>query len=270
MMITTESPDAVEEMLWMAFFPRCHDPSVSNLLGGRDSHPAFESFYRNHVRKLLLVEGATRYAAKANYHIARLSYLLRLFPDARFVIPVRSPSDHVVSLLRQHRRFSEGHRRRPRALALMRWSGHFEFGLDRRPINVGDTQRVRQIRRAWADGDEVRGLAMYWNMIHAYLAHLLATDAAVRGATIIVPFETLCDAPLETLRAVLDHCRLPDAEAVASRHAANIRRPAYYKSPLSADDLKVIRSETARTASLWGYQDGAAAGAEWTGAPRGV
>src|SRR5262249_13588701 len=38
-MITTESPDAVEEMLWMAFFPRCHDPSVSNLLGAGDRHP---------------------------------------------------------------------------------------------------------------------------------------------------------------------------------------------------------------------------------------
>ena len=43
-MVTTESPDALEEMLWMAFFPRCHDPSVSNLLGAADSHPAFESF----------------------------------------------------------------------------------------------------------------------------------------------------------------------------------------------------------------------------------
>ena len=35
-MITAESPDALEEMLWMAFFPRCHDASVSSLLGAAD------------------------------------------------------------------------------------------------------------------------------------------------------------------------------------------------------------------------------------------
>ena len=39
-LISPESPDAVEEMLWMAFFPRCHDPSVSNRLAAGDSHPA--------------------------------------------------------------------------------------------------------------------------------------------------------------------------------------------------------------------------------------
>src|SRR5205085_9612473 len=41
MMITTESPDAVEEMVWMAFFRRCHDPSISNVIGASESHPAF-------------------------------------------------------------------------------------------------------------------------------------------------------------------------------------------------------------------------------------
>src|SRR5262249_9203395 len=75
-MISSESPDAIEEMLWMAFFPRCHDPSVSHLLGAHDSHPAFEAFYRAHLRKLLLAERAARYVAKANYHVARLPYLL--------------------------------------------------------------------------------------------------------------------------------------------------------------------------------------------------
>src|SRR5262249_19090565 len=72
-LITTESPDALEEMVWMAFFPHCHDPSVSNVMKAGDRHPAFESFYAAHIRKLLLAERATRYCAKANYHVARLS-----------------------------------------------------------------------------------------------------------------------------------------------------------------------------------------------------
>ncbi|HEX3989800.1 MAG TPA: sulfotransferase, partial [Acetobacteraceae bacterium] len=31
-MVTAESPEAMEEVLWMAFFPRLHDPAVSNVL----------------------------------------------------------------------------------------------------------------------------------------------------------------------------------------------------------------------------------------------
>ncbi len=253
MMITPESPDAIEEMVWMAFFPHCHKPSVSNLVGAGESHPSFESFYQHHLQKLLLAEGASRYAAKANYHVTRLPYLARLFPDAKFLIPVRAPAGHIASLMRQHRWFSRGQRNHSRALAFMQRSGHFEFGLDRRPMHLGDSLRVAQIVQAWAKGEEVRGQAMYWDMVYGYLACLLASNARVRGATLVVPFETLCDAPAETLRAVLNHCLLPDVDRIVQQHASRIRYPSYYKNSLSPKDLEVIRQETAGTASLWGY-----------------
>ncbi|HVS35025.1 MAG TPA: sulfotransferase [Gemmataceae bacterium] len=253
MMITTESPDALEEMVWMAFFPRCHDPSVSNVLGPGAGGAAFRLFYTSHIKKLLLAEGATRYAAKDNYHVARLGCLLRLFPDARFLLPVRAPADHIASLMRQQRLFVQGERKHPRALAFMRRTGHFEFGLDRRPIHLGDDDRVRRIRRAWAAGDEVRGLAIYWDMVYRYLARLLAADATVRTAAFVVRFESLCDSPRATLRAALEHCRLPDSERVVEQYAARIRRPSYYTAGFSAREMDVIREETAAAAGLWGY-----------------
>ncbi len=252
-MITPDSPDALEEMLWMAFFPRCHDPSVSQLTSAKEGHASFEEFYQNHIRKLLLAEKASRYAAKANYHVARLPYLARLFPDARFLIPVRAPATHIESLLRQHDWFSRGQRQYPRALAFMRQSGHFEFGLDRRPMNLGDGERVRRIEQAWASGEEVRGLAMYWSMVYDYLADLLDSNASVRNAALVVRFEDLCDAPTETLRAVFRHCSLPDAEHIVESRAPGIRAPTYYQSQLSSDDLALIRAETADTARRWGY-----------------
>jgi hypothetical protein len=252
-MITTESPDALEEMLWMAFFPRCHDPAVSNLLAATDRHPAWESFYNLHICKLLLAEGATRYAAKANHHVARLPYLARLFPDARFLIPVRRPADHIASLIRQHRLFSRGQRKYRRALAYMRRSGHFEFGLDRRPMHLGDDDRVRQILSAWASGDEVRGGAMYWDMVHRYLANLLTSDPRVRNASLVVRFETMGAHPAETLRAALSHCQLPEAETVIAHQAPAIRSPADHQSDFSAADLAIIREETKATAHLFGY-----------------
>src|SRR5205807_778810 len=171
-MVSTESPDAIEEMLWLAHLPRCHDPSVSHVLGRADSRPAFASFYRDHIRKLLLAEGATRYAAKNNYHVARLAHLVRLSPEARLLIPVRAPAAHIASLARQQACFSAGQRKQRRVLAFMPRSGHFEFGLDRRPMNLGDGERVQQIMQAWQASEEVRGLALYWDMVYGYLARL--------------------------------------------------------------------------------------------------
>jgi hypothetical protein len=251
--ITAESPDALEEMIWTAFFPRCHDPSTDNRLDASVHKPAFEDFYPKHIRKLLLAEKASRYAAKANYHIARLPYLARLFPDARFILPVRAPVGHIASLIRQHENFSSGQRGNRRALAFMRRSGHFEFGRDRRPIHLGDDQRVRAVQRAWEVGDEARGGAIYWDMIHAHLAHLLESDPLVRAMTLVVRFEELCAAPEKTIRAVLDHCRLPDADAVVERFTGQVRAPDYYKHSFSPADLAAIREETAVTAAAWGY-----------------
>ncbi len=221
MMITSESPDATEEMLWMAFFPNCHDPHVDNRLHSHDRSSPFDNYYRNHLRKLLVVENATRYAAKANYHVARLGYLLRLFPDARFVIPIRSPAEHIASLVRQHQWFSTGHRQSPRSLAVMQISGHFEFGLDRRPMNLGDGDRVNQIEETWARGDEIEGWAHYWDMVYRYLADLLESDPGIRRAATVVRFEEICEAPAEVLHRVLDHC----ACRTARRSSRNLRPP---------------------------------------------
>jgi hypothetical protein len=253
-MITSDSPEALEEMLWTAFFPRCHDPSASNLFTANDSRPAFETFYQAHIRKLLLAENATRYLAKANYHVARLPYLLRLFPDAKFLLPVRAPAGHIASLMRQHAWFSGGHRRYPRSLAYMQRCGHFEFGLDRRPMNLGDNERVRTILHDWEIGAEIRGWARYWDMVYRYLADLLASDAKVRAATLVVRYEGVCDSPRDQVRAALAHCALPDPEPIVERFAPTISRPEYYKSSFTPEELATIREETAETASRWGYK----------------
>jgi hypothetical protein len=252
-MVSIDSPDAIEEMLWMAFFPRCHDPSVSNLLGVSTRHPRFETFYRAHLRKLLLAEGGMRYVAKANYHLARLPYLVRLFPDAKFVIPVWSPIGHIASLMRQHQGFSQGERSHPRALRYMKRSGHFEFGLDRRPMNLGNQGQVQGVLDAWAAGQEVRGWARYWAMVQGYLGHLLASDRLVQAAAMVVPFEKLCHAPGETLRGMLHHFNFRQAEGVVAKFAAAIQPPDYYRLSFTSADLAVIEEETAATARAWGY-----------------
>jgi hypothetical protein len=253
-MVSPESPDALEEVFWRAFFPRCHDPSIGSILDGNVREPAFESFYRAQIRKLLLAEGATRYAAKANYHVARLQYLVKLFPDSRILVPVRAPESHIASLKRQHEIFTRGHRRFPRSLAYMKRAGHFEFGLDRRPLNLGDDMEVRRIQDAWKSGDEVRGLALYWNMVYAYLKTLLESDASLQRVARVVKFEDVCSTPRESLFAALRHCELPEADSVSATYAVRIREPNYYDSGLSRTDRATIREVTAATAERWGYR----------------
>jgi hypothetical protein len=252
-LITPDSPDALEEMLWMAFFPACHNPAFSSRVEADTCHPEFEEFYRTHIRKLLLAEQATRYVAKANYHVARLPYLLRLFPDARFILPVRAPPSHVASLLRQHRRFAEGQRAHPRALAYMERSGHFEFGLGRRPMNLGDDERTGSILRAWEQGQEVRGWARSWDTVYGYLGRLLDRDAGVRRAALVVRFEELCADPAGTIRRLMEHCALPSAGPVIEKFAPVIRLPDYYQHSFTPEEQDAIREETSETAALWGY-----------------
>ncbi|HEX6984860.1 MAG TPA: sulfotransferase, partial [Planctomycetaceae bacterium] len=91
-----DSPEAMEEPIWMAFFPEIHTPGRCQVLDDRTDNPAFERFYRDHLRKLLLARGGERYLSKGNYNVSRLRYLLKLFPDARVVIPVRHPRGHVA------------------------------------------------------------------------------------------------------------------------------------------------------------------------------
>jgi hypothetical protein len=252
-MMTLESPEALEEMIWMAFFPRAHDPALDNRLGTGDNHPAFEAFYDAHLRKLMLAEGVGRYVAKANYHLTRMPYLLRLYPDARFLVPVREPAAHVASLVRQQQWFSYGQQRHPRLLDYMRRAGHFEFGLDRRPMHLGDSARVESVRQAWRRGDEVRGVAQHWAMVYEFLADQLAADAALRRMVRVVRYEDVRESPRAELEAILDHCRLPEAAKLAAARATTLRDPTTNPTGLSVEERAVIREETAVTAARWGY-----------------
>jgi hypothetical protein len=120
-------------------------------------------------------------------------------------------------------------------------------------MNLGDEQRTRAIQEAWAAGEEVRGWALSWDMVYAYLAQVLARTPRVRQAALVVRFEALCESPAETLRALFAHCELADSEPIITRFASQIAQPDYYRASFSPDELRLIREITGTTASKWGY-----------------
>lgn len=251
------SPEAFEEVLWMAFFPGTHDPSRNSVLDGSTRNPEFERFYRDHIRKLLLVRGGSRYASKGNYNITRLEYLLRIFPNARFVVPVRDPVWHIASLMKQHKLFCKAQKGNPRAVTHLRRAGHFEFGLDRRPINADDHDEVGRIQSLWSQGREVEAWARYWSHTHAHVADRLDANPALQSAVQVVRYEQLCREPAATVESVLAHCGLSIPQELPARARRSIRFPKYYRPRFSDRELAIIRRCTDDTAARFGLDNGA-------------
>jgi hypothetical protein len=250
--VDSESPEAFEEVLWMTFFPRLHDVSRSAVLDSATRNATFESFYRDHIRKLLLLRGGSRYVAKGNYNTTRLEYLLTLFDDARFVVPIRDPVWHIASLMKQHRLFCAGQQENPRALTHLQRVGHFEFGLDRRPVNVGNSPAAQRIGRLWTNGSEVEGWARYWSDLYGHVADRLVANERLRKAALVVHYEALCSEPRETLAAVFHHCGLAATPELLERAAARVRFPTYYAPRFTAEERDIITKCTAETAARFG------------------
>lgn len=208
--VTPESPEAFDEIFWMHFFPDRHAEDVDQVLDERTDNPAFEAFYSRHIRKLLLARQRSRYLSKGNYGLARLAYLYKLFPDARFVVPVRDPVDQVASLVRQNKHFrqlSDGHRAIGRELARR---GHFEFGPQLRVECLNDASEAAGIARDYRQGHYVRGYARQWVMSYGHVLAQLSNRPGLAEAVLVLRYEDLCADPASTLEKLAGYCQLDD------------------------------------------------------------
>lgn len=240
--VSQDSPEAVEEVLWMFFFPSLHDAKLSQVQDGRSRNVGFERFYTEHILKLLAVRNANRYLAKANYNLARIRYILSLYPDAKFLIPVRSPVQQVASLVKQHALFcrsSVEDSRIPRQLAM---SGHFEFGPRRTPVNFGDRETTRTIVECWAQGREVEGWARYWADTYRYVLGQLDVFPQVRKACLLLRYEDLCANSPQLIDSILEHCELSanGFETTREQFISMLTPPDYYQVDFNPSELRQI------------------------------
>lgn len=252
--VTPESPEALDEIFWMHFYPDRHDPAVDQRLSDQQEHKGFSEFYRAHIRKLLWARGADRYLCKGNYNLLRLPLLLEMFPDARFVVPIRSPRTQVPSLLRQHKRFSALAARWPSVARQLARSGHFEFGPQRRAECAGDTEVARRIESEFAAGEDVSAYARQWSASYGALADHLARHSGLRDAVLLLRFEHLCAEPEAALNELANHCRLQDNQrsVLLDTWAPRLRAPAD-DSALQPAQQEIIATRCADVAARFGY-----------------
>ena len=240
--VSNDSPEAVEEVLWMYFFPQCHAEAEPNTLDRQVSNPQFEDFYRDHIRKLLMVRKSRRYLAKGNYNLGRFLYILNLFPDARFLIPWRNPVNHIASLIKQHRFFLRADASDRRVSKQMALSGHFEFGTHRSAIHFGDDDQYRAITDAWSSGREVEGWALYWAQTYRHLLDQARGHADFLQSSLFFAYEDLCANPLATIDRITAHCDLdPEVFAQVRQYYCNhLSLPDYYQPEFTREEIGAI------------------------------
>ncbi len=248
MMVSFESPEAFDEVVWLAFLRRAivNERTLSPVARGAVTEE-LASALQGSVRKLLWRRASagsirSRYLSKNNANISRVEVLTELFPTARIVIVFRNPAAHIASLMKQHRRFLDEHAADAFSKRYMEWIGHYEFGANFRPINFS----------GWLDGQAVPSTPdagfwlRYWN---AAYGHALERRSA---NVLFVDFDQLLQERDVTLG------RLADALALAEKTklvAAGARLRAPTTTPVelngcSVDDRRAAQDIHARLRAL--------------------
>lgn len=253
--VTSLSPESAEELLWLPFFEGLHDQSRSCVLTGEDDNAAFERFYGDTLGKLMLARDGSRYLSKANYNTTRIAYLHHILPDARFVVLIRHPRQHVASLLKQDRLLTELGRDDPSVTKMTRVTGHFDFGPGKVWQRVSD--RVDEIARCYDAGRHARAWAMHWADVYDLVWAQLRDNPSLAAATTVVRYEDLCERSGEVIDRMVSHCQL-DADPFAQTRASFVERlskPKYYRVDFEPDELADIDEVTRRTRDRFGYGD---------------
>ncbi len=254
--VTRDSPEAVEEIFWQKFFQNTHDERSSNILDSQTQNPQFESFYRDHIKKLLINRKATRYLAKNNYNVARMEYLQKLFPNVKFIIIIRNPFDHIASLGKQDGILKELEHNDPRLLDWTKIIGHREFGTAKVCINFNNMKIIQRIRRLWDKKETyMEGWAVYWAETYSYIHKKLEMNPNLAKACLMVRYEDLCGNSEKIIDTIIDHIEVDPKKFIKIKkfYSKRLKKPSYYITKFSDKEQENIIQITGKIAENFGY-----------------
>lgn len=222
MMVNVDSPEALEEMLWMAFWKKRYlSDRIIPWDGDCDNDTIIEffEFYRMHMRKIIALRQNSnntimRYISKNNNNIARLDLIINHFPDATILIPFRDPLQHAASLLRQHQNFLELHSRDGFACDYMKATGHFDFGKNLKPIDFGEWLKDIKL----IDSNTILFWVMYWIAVYGYI------NAKANEKILVLSYDELCCDPQKGLGRISEVLDINDRNTFLNQ-ATKIRAP---------------------------------------------
>ena len=119
--VSTESPEAFEEVFWKTF--------------AAEEDDELEEKFRIYVNNIMHKYKKNRYLSKNNQNIRRLKLISSIFSHSKILVPFRDPIQHSYSLLTQHKKFIEDSKNDNFISKYMKWIGHTEFGPNYIPIH---------------------------------------------------------------------------------------------------------------------------------------
>ena len=209
-LISPDSPEAFEEVVWMRFWRRHYGAHAIDPWD-RCDEAEFVEFLTSHMRKIIALRArekptARRYVSKNNLNVARIPALWGALPTAIVVVLFREPLQHAASLLRQHRQFSALHAEDTFARRYMAAIGHFDFGSNLKPVNFGGWLD----RLDAPDPDRIQFWVDYWLATYQHVLHHVKRERLV-----LIRYEALGpEADLAPLAAALE---LEDADELRAR-----------------------------------------------------
>ena len=229
--VTTDSPEAFEEMIWKAFWKGHYKDDRVHPWAENDID--FFDFLRSHMRKIVALSksktgAAVRYLSKNNLNIARTGILAQNFPDAAIIVPFREPLQHAASLLRQHKNFLEIHRDDRFARQYMAGIGHYDFGENLRPVDFNDWLDRASVTEPMSIGFWLE----YWFETYSHLAE--------RDEIHLFCYERLCESPTESLAHLADILQ-PSDRAALLQVASRIQPPKPHTVTLECDHEDLLK-----------------------------
>ena len=206
MMVSVDSPEALEEMVWKPFWKKQYAKDRIHPWGSK-AQAVFDEFFGRHMQKVIaLRQKATgarcRYVSKNNLNISRIDYLTKAFPDARIIVPYMHPLVQANSLLEQHRNFLGIHKEDHFASTYMEGVGHYDFGDNIRPVDFEDWLDNRQFK----DFSDMNFWIEYWTVAYE---HLLSKAG---GNVHLHSHEALCTDTVNVLTRLADILEVDDRE----------------------------------------------------------
>ncbi len=247
--VSIDSPEALEEMLWMRFFPHSFQENANYPPDEKTQNSKFECFYSDFIKKVLLTSDKNRYLAKGNYNLARAPYILKNSKTAKFILCVRDPLTHIASLMKQHYLFSKIETEDKRLKNYMDWIGHKEFGLNRCPVYLGKPEEYRKIIECWDSGKEVEGWALQWKYTYDFIIEKILKTPEISDRVYLLRYENLCRNPFTELGNITAFCGI-DKPTNLEQTAQGISAPDYYDLPFSVEEEELITTITGKTQSL--------------------
>lgn len=215
--ISFDSPEAFEEVAWLAYLRGRYVLDDRLLPIGPDALTAeFREAFPKLIRKLLANyaerAGARRYLSKNNANISRILALRSMFPDATIFVALREPVSHVRSLMTQHARFLSMHEADRFSRSYMEWIGHYDFGANFRPIDFAGSGRAN------AGADKADFWLRYWIDAYAF------AESHAQAGVEFVRYESLFADAAAALSRIAEAAGLRDDRAFLA-NASRIRPP---------------------------------------------